>query len=94
MSAATRRVTGSCGLFFHDRFLGRIGTPHLYLSTDVCLKLYMKGGRNCGHFQDAETARTGVRSWKPSSDTGKQSHVAINQISLLSLMLFRIAAPL
>ena len=92
--ATTRRLTGSCGLFFHDRFSGRIGTPHLYLITDVCLKAYMKGVRNFGHFQDAETARTDVRSWKPSSDTSEQPQATINQIFLLSLMLFRIAAPL
>ena len=35
MSAATRRVTGSCGLFFHDRFRGRIEMPYLYLVTDI-----------------------------------------------------------
>ncbi|WP_288959731.1 hypothetical protein [uncultured Sulfitobacter sp.] len=94
MSAATRRLTGLGGLFFHDRFSGRIGAPHLYLITDVCLKIYMKGVRDFGHFQDAETAETGVISWKPSSGTSEQSHATINQISLLSLMLFRIAAPL
>jgi hypothetical protein len=94
MSAATRRLTGSYCLFCRDRFLGRIGTPHLYFITDVSLEIYMKGVRNLGHFQDAETANTGVISWKPSSGTSEQSRATINQISLLSLMLFRIAAPL
>jgi hypothetical protein len=54
----------------------------------------VKGGRNFGRFQDASRAQTVIRSWKPSRDTSEQSQVAINQIALLSVMLFRIAAPL
>ena len=94
MGAATRRLTGSSGLFFRDRLHGRIGTLHLHLVTSVCLAMDVKGGRNFGRFQDTTRAQTGVRSWKPVSDKSEQSHVTINQISLLSLMLFRIATPL
>jgi hypothetical protein len=94
MSAATRRLTGSCGLFFRDHFRGRIETPCFLFLTSVCLEINENGGRNFGRFQDAAKAQIGVKPWKPSRDTSEQSHVTINQISLLSLMLFRIAAPL
>ena len=94
MNAATRRLTGSCGLFFRGRFRGRIRTLHLLLVTAVCSVNDVKGGRNFGRFQDATRAQTGVRSWKLSRDTSEQSQVTINQISLLSLMLFRTDAPL
>ncbi|WP_353349756.1 hypothetical protein [Aquicoccus sp. SU-CL01552] len=94
MSAATRRVMGSCGLFFHDRFRGRIGTQHFPFVTNVCLAVNVSGDRYFGRFQDATKAQIGVKPWKPSRDTSEQSHVTINQISLLSVMLFRIAAPL
>lgn len=67
MSAATLHVTGSCGLFFHDRFRGRIEMLYLYFFTDIGVKVNMKEVRNFGHFQDAEAARTDVNSWKPSS---------------------------
>lgn len=94
MCTATHRLTGSCGLFFRDRFRGRIGTPYFLFLTVVCLAMDVKGGRNFGRFQDASRAQTVIRSWKPSRDTSEQSQVAINQIALLSVMLFRIAAPL
>lgn len=94
MSAAPRGLEGSFDLSFRDHFRGHIGTPNFPFVTDVCLAANVKGVRNFGHFQDAEAARTGVRSWKRSSDTSEQSQATINQIFLLSLMLFRIAAPL
>ena len=94
MGAATRRLTGSCGLFFRDRFRGRIGTLHLLLVTAGWSVINVEGGRNFGRFQDASRAQTVIRSWKPSRDTSEPSQVTINQIPLPSLMLFRIAALL